>query len=120
MDTIIVGLVDGVLTPLINGIVVPLANAVPVLASSGILLLGFGAAWAAFGVALIRDRSGLDRAWVRLRRLPLPVQGMAWLLFLPVLVGLRVWRTGWPLVARLVVIGGVAGWNLLVMMPQRM
>jgi hypothetical protein len=53
-----------------------------------------------------------------MRRMPLALQGLAWLFFLPVLFGLWIWRRGWPLVARLVLIGGVAGWNLLVFMPR--
>jgi hypothetical protein len=118
MDTIITTLVNGVLVPLINVVVVPLADAVPFLASTGILLAVFAALWVLFGVALVRGASGLDAAWLRLRSLPLPVQAIAWLLFLPVLVGLRVWRTRWPGVARLTVIGGLAWWNLLVFVPR--
>jgi hypothetical protein len=29
-----------------------------------------------------------------------------------------VWRTAWPLVGRLVTIGGLAGWSLLIFIPQ--
>lgn len=118
MDSVIRGLVDGLLVPVINVIVVPLAGAIPVLASSGLLLAVFMLLWAAFGIALFRSRSSLDVAWTRIRALPLPVEGVVWLLFLPVLAGLWIWRTSWPLVARLAIIGGVAGWNLLVFIPR--
>ena len=118
MDTVITTLVNGVLVPLVNLIVVPLADAVPFLASTGILLGVFAVLWAWFGVVMVRDASGLDAAWRRLRALPLPVQAIAWVLFLPVLVGLRAWRTRWPGAARLAVIGGLAWWNLLVFMPR--
>jgi hypothetical protein len=110
MDKIIVALVDG--------IVVPVTGTIPFLVSSGILLAVFAALWVAFGVALARSRSSLEVAWGRIRRLPLPVQGLAWLLFLPVLAGLWIWRTGWSPAARLVLIAGVAGWNLLVFVPR--
>jgi hypothetical protein len=110
MDTIIVMLVDG--------IVAPVTGTIPFLATSGILLVLFAALWIAFGAALVRDRPSLDLAWQRIRRLPLPIQGLAWLLFLPVLAGLWTWRTGWPVVARLAVIAGVAAWNLLVFIPR--
>ena len=109
MDQLIVGLVDSV--------VVPVTGTIPFLASSGILLLTFAAMWAAFGVALIRDRARLDAAWMRVRRWPLLVQAVAWLLFLPVLAGLWVWRRGWSVVVRISVIAGIAGWNLLVFLP---
>jgi hypothetical protein len=110
--------VDTIIETVVQATVVPLANAVPVLVSSGIALLLFAVLWGAFGFALIRDRTRLDEAWARLRALPLVVQGIVWLLFLPVLVGLVVWRAGWPLAGRLVTIGGLAGWNLLVFIPQ--
>jgi hypothetical protein len=35
-----------------------------------------------------------------------------------VLVALWVWRTSWPAIARVAVIGGLAGWNLLVFVPR--
>ena len=109
METIIEGV--------INATVVPLANLVPVLVSSGIALLIFAGLWAAFGFALVRDRARLDEAWLRIRRLPLPVQAIVWLLFMPVLVGLVVWRSRWPLSGRLVTIGAVAAWSLLIFIP---
>ncbi len=109
MDQLIVAVVDG--------IVVPVTGTIPFLVSSGILLAVFVLLWVAFGVALIRRPERLDAAWVRLRRLPLAVQGLAWLLFLPVLAGLWVWRRAWPAVARVAIIAGIAGWNVLVFLP---
>lgn len=109
---------DTLINALVNGLVVPVASLIPVLVESGVLLLVFAALWIGFGGLLLRRRSSLDDAWLRLRALPLPVQGLAWLLFLPVLVGLAVWRTAWPLVTRLAVIAGLAGWNLLVFVPR--
>ena len=109
---------EAVIETVINATVVPLANTVPVLVSSGIALLLFGALWTGFAFALVRDRSRLDAAWRWIRGLPLIVQALVWLLFLPVMVGLWVWRTGWPLAGRLVTIGGLAGWSLLIFIPQ--
>ena len=37
---------------------------------------------------------------------------------MPVMVGLWVWGTDWPVVLRLVLIAAVAGWNLLVFVPR--
>lgn len=108
---------DSIIVALVNGIVLPVTGTIPFLASSGLLVAAFGALWAVFAIALARDRAALDRAWLRFRRWPLLAQGVAWLLFLPVLAGLWVWRRGWPAVARCVVIAGIAGWNLLVLMP---
>jgi len=109
---------EAIIESVINATVVPLANLVPLLVSSGIALLIFAGLWAAFAFALVRDRARLDDAWQRIRRLPLPVQAIAWLLFMPVLVGLAVWRARWPLAGRLVTIGGVAAWSLLIFIPS--
>jgi hypothetical protein len=46
------------------------------------------------------------------------VQIGAWLLFLPVVAGLWIWETTWPLIVRVVLIVGIAGWNLLVFLPR--
>jgi len=110
--------VETVIQAIVNVVVVPLANLVPLLVSSGVALLIFAILWAAFGVALVRDRARLDEAWSWLRDRPLILQGIAWLLFLPVLLGLRVWRARWPMAGRLVTIGALAGWSLLIFIPQ--
>ena len=114
MNTIITTLVDGVLVPLINAITAPL----PFLASSGILLLVFGVLWVAFAAALVRDPTRVDAAWCRVRSMPIVVRAFAWLLFLPLLAGVYVWRTTWPRVARLTLVGSLAGWNLLMFLPR--
>ena len=36
---------------------------------------------------------------------------------LPVLAGVWVWRPGWPKPTRVLLVGGIAAWNLLVMLP---
>ncbi len=108
---------DRLVVALIDAVTVPVTGTIPFLASSGILLAVFAALWVVFGLAVARDRAVLDRTWVRLRRWPLGLQALAWLLFLPVLVALWIWTRGWPLAGRLVLIGAIAGWNLLVFIP---
>lgn len=108
---------DQAIVTFIEWTVVPVTSSIPFMAEHGILLAAFAALWALFGYALLRNRPSLDDAWARIRRRPLIVQGLAWLLFMPVLMGLRVWVARWPLAWRLLVIGGLAGWNLLVFIP---
>ena len=72
----------------------------------------------AFAAAVIWSQGSLDAAWDWIRALPLILQAIVWLLFLPVVAGMWVWETTWPLVVRLVVIVGIAGWNLLVFIPR--
>lgn len=114
MDSLISVLVDGILVGGINLVLTPILF----LVSSGILLFLFGALWLAIGIALVREPGRIDAAWSRLRSLPLVVQGLACLLFLPVVAGVWVWRTSWPRVARLTLLGLLAGWNLLMFLPR--
>jgi hypothetical protein len=95
-----------------------LGNSVAWLAVTGVLFVVFVALWVAFGAAVIWSQGSLDAAWQWIRGLPLLLQGVVWLLFLPVVIGLWIWESTWPLILRLVLIAGIAGWNLLVFLPR--
>jgi ABC-type amino acid transport system permease subunit len=93
-------------------------NTVAWLAESGVLFAIFAVIWVAFGAALIFSQGSVDQAWQSIRELPLIVQLVVWVLFLPVMIGLWVWETTWPLVVRLVLVVGIAGWNLFMFLPK--
>jgi ABC-type amino acid transport system permease subunit len=95
-----------------------LGNSVAWMAESGILFAIFAFIWIVFAAGLIWSQGSVDQAWQSIRDLPLIVQVVVWVLFLPVMVGLWVWETSWPLVVRLIVVIGIAGWNLLVFLPR--
>ncbi len=102
----------------IDGVASGLGNAIGWLADHGVLFGVFAVLWIGFGAALLVSQGSIDQAWSAIRNLPLIVQVAVWLLFLPVMVGLWVWETSWPLVVRIVLVLGVAGWNLLVFLPR--
>ena len=95
-----------------------LGNSVGWLAEHGVLFVIFALIWVAFGAGLLLSQGSLDQAWQAIRDLPLVVQVLVWLLFLPVMIGLWVWETTWPLILRLVLVLGIAGWNLLLFLPK--
>jgi len=95
-----------------------LGNSVAWLAENGVLFVLFAVIWVAFGAGLLLSQGSLDQAWQAIRDLPLIVQVGVWLLFLPVMIGLWIWETTWPLIVRLVLVLGVAGWNLMVFLPK--
>ena len=103
---------------LIDGITTGLANAITFMAEHWILFGIFAVLWVAFAVGLLLGQGSLDDAWSWIRDQNLVVQGLIWLLFLPVTAGLWIWETTWPLVLRLVLVIGLAGWNLLVFLPR--
>jgi hypothetical protein len=95
-----------------------LGNTVSYLATSGILFLLFAVLWLLVGVGIVLSQGSVDAAWEQIRQLPLVVQAVAWLLFLPVMAGVWIWETSWPLMIRAVLVLGLAGWTLLVMLPR--
>ncbi len=78
----------------------------------------FGILWLAFAAALIWSQGSLDETWRWISGLPLILQGVVWLLFLPVVAGLWAWETSWPLIWRLVVVGGLGVTNLFLFFPR--
>jgi ABC-type amino acid transport system permease subunit len=95
-----------------------LGNSVAWMAENGILFAIFAVIWVAFAAGLIFSQGSVDQAWQTIRDLPLIVQIAIWILFLPVMIGLWIWETTWPLIVRLVLVVGVAGWNLFMFLPK--
>jgi hypothetical protein len=91
-----------------------LGDGIGFLADKGILFVVFALVWLAFGVALIWSQGSLDAAWQWVRDLPWLAQGLVWLLFLPVMIGLWIWEASWSLILRVGLIVSLAGWTLLV------
>jgi hypothetical protein len=108
--------------PLMVRVVDPVAtglgNAVGWLAESGALFAVFAVIWIAVAVGLVWSAGTVDDAWRAIRALPIVVQLIAWVLFLPVMVGMWIWESSWPFLVRLVLVIGVAGWNLLIFLPK--
>ena len=65
--------------------------------------------WLAFGAALLIRRDILDSIWKGFRKLPLLLQLVVTLLVLPVVLGLWIWQTSWPVWLRLALVIGL-GW----------
>jgi hypothetical protein len=103
---------------LIDAVATGIGDGIGALAGSGALFALFAILWIAFGAALIWSQGSLDAAWQWIQALPILIQVVVWLLFLPVVAGLWIWETTWPLLARIVLIVGIAGWNLLIFFPR--
>lgn len=97
-----------------------LGNGVAWMAESGLLLGIFAIIWIAFAGALVFSQGSVDQAWQAIRELPVMAQLVLWVLFLPVMIGLWIWETSWPFIVRLVLVVGVAGWNLFIFLPKAM
>jgi hypothetical protein len=78
----------------------------------------FALLWAAFAGALVLSQGSVDQTWEWIGSLPLVLQAVVWLLFLPVVAGMWVWETSWPFVVRLVLVAGLGFANLYVFFPR--
>lgn len=74
--------------------------------------------WALFVAALIFNQGALDSTWTWFGGLPLVVQVILWVLFLPVMAGLWIWESDWSLWLRLVLIFVVMVGNLAAFSPK--
>jgi len=73
--------------------------------------------WVAFAYGLVANQGGLDNIWKTIQGLPLIVQAIVWVLFLPVTIGLWIWESAWPLLVRLPLVAALAGWNIWMFFP---
>jgi hypothetical protein len=104
----------------IESVATGLGNGVAWMAESGVLFAVFALIWIAVAIGIVWSAGTVDDAWRSIRALPLLLQAIGWVLFLPVMLGLWIWESSWPFVVRLVLLVGVAGWNLLVFLPKAM
>ena len=108
------GPVEQVIDTLASG----MGNGVGWAAEHGVLFAVFAIVWVAVGVGLAMSQGTVDQAWETIRALPIVVQAVVWLVFLPVMAGLWIWESTWPLIVRIVLVASLAGWNLLILLPK--
>ena len=77
----------------------------------------FAVLWVGFAYALVSSQGSLDAAWRWITSLPLILQGVVWLLFLPVVAGLWIWESAWPLAMRLILVAGIGFFNVYLFFP---
>jgi hypothetical protein len=119
MATMLGSAIGGSVDLLVRWVILPVTGIIPVLVRTGLLFVAFAALWLGFIAALVANPAVLDAAWDAIASLPLVVQVVAWLLFLPLMGGLWVWTTDWSLLIRVGLVVAIAGWNLVVFLPRR-
>jgi hypothetical protein len=73
----------------------------------------FAILWVGFAIALVVNREWLDLLWNWVRALPSVAEIIAWVFFLPIMVGLWIWESSWPALVRLLAFAGIVVWTLL-------
>jgi len=69
--------------------------------------------WVGFATALIVNRDWLDVFWNWIQALPLAPKVIAWVIFTPIMAGLGIWESSWPVLGHLVGFAAIVGWTLL-------
>ena len=95
-----------------------LGNSIGWMAQHWVLFAVFAVLWLGVAAGLAASPRTVHEVYETVRALPLLVQAVVWLLFLPVMAGLWIWETTWLMVVRLALVVGLAGWNLLVFLPR--
>jgi hypothetical protein len=67
----------------------------------------FAVLWVGFAIALIGNQDWLDVLWNWAQAPPLLPKIIVWVMFLPILVGLWIWESSWPVLGRLVGLAGI-------------
>ena len=68
---------------------------------------------------LLADPARLGEIWAWTRSLPLLVQGVIWLLFLPWMICLWIWMLPWAMPIRLVLVVGALAWTNWLLWPWK-
>ena len=89
------------------------------------ILINFGSfailtiLWLGFGAALLFNSALLDSIWQLYRGLPMIAQIGLGLLLLPLVAGLWVWETPWPLWIRVILVLGLAWATIYTFLPKQ-
>lgn len=79
----------------------------------------FGILWLGFGYALIFNQVLLDTVWQFFRGMPFVAQIIIGLLVLPVVLGLWIWESSWPIWLRLILVIGLGVATLYTFFPKQ-
>ncbi len=77
------------------------------------------ALWLAFGAVLLFNPEVLGTVWQVFRGIPLVGQLVVALLTLPLVLGLWIWNTDWPLLLRLVLVIGLGLATIYTFFPKK-
>ena len=74
-------------------------------------VLMFVILWIGFVIVLLKNRTWLDLLWDWVQMLPILLQIIVWLVFLPVMVGLWIWKSSWSTFVTLLALTGMLIWT---------
>ena len=75
--------------------------------------------WLGFAAALIFNPTLLDNTWQFFRGMPVVIQLVVGFLVLPVVLGLWIWESSWPLWFRLIFVLGLGVATIYTFFPKQ-
>ena len=69
--------------------------------------------WVGFVTALVVNREWLDVLWNWVQLLHPAPKVIIWLIFAPIMVGLWIWESSWPVLGRLMGFTGIVAWTIM-------
>ena len=75
--------------------------------------------WLGFGATLIFNQALLDTIWQLFRGLPFVAQILIGLLLLPLILGLWMWQSPWPVWIRLILVIGLGFATIYTFFPKQ-
>lgn len=75
-------------------------------------------AWLAFAAALVFNQGMLDAAWQAFRAMPLILQTVVGVVFLPFVLGLWIWEADWHIAIRFVFATGLGIATIYTFVPK--
>jgi hypothetical protein len=73
----------------------------------------FAMLWVGFAIALAVNREWLDLLWNWVGALPTVAEIIVWVVFLPIMTGLWIWESSWPVLVNLLAFAGIVVWTFL-------
>jgi hypothetical protein len=73
----------------------------------------FAMLWVGFAMALVVNREWLDLLWNWVGALPTVAEIIVWVVFLPIMTGLWIWESSWPVLVSLLALAGIVVWTFL-------
>lgn len=75
--------------------------------------------WAVFATMLATSEPSIHEVWANISELPTAVRITAWVVLFPWMAAIAAWETTWPLVARILIAGGLAWATIYAFFPGK-
>lgn len=73
----------------------------------------FAILWFGFLLALLINQDWLSLLWSWVQSLPLTLRITAWIILTPIMLGLWIWHSSWPISGQILGFAAIVGWTAI-------